>query len=750
MTPRANVPSSRPNRKLSGRSPLGFDRRKPFSNRGISNFPRRGLDRPPLWCKAIPLELTFYFLPMASPLFIGRLLPLGCQSAAFVTGRVSSKIVLALALALLTPSLAQPAGPSGDVPEDRAAQRALFQMARAALKAGRLGEYGRLKGKLVDYPLYPYLEYQGLQRTLVTVPPRRIEQFLERYSDSPLASQLRRSWLRQLARSERWTELLDFYRPSGSTAERCLSLQAMLHTGQRRAALDQVEEIWLAGRSQPKECDPVFRAWRGAGRLTALLVWERIALAMESGEPRLARHLERFLGPQDQTWAQLWRAVRKNPGRILTDLRLRSPHPYRTRIMAYGIQRIADRDSEKALRIWRDLQSRLQFTPEEKGDVERKIGIELILQDVPGALRRLKELPAAVDYQPVREWRVRAALRSQDWRAALKAIEALPRQEQQEEVWRYWRGRALESLDRIDESRAIYGPLAMERTYYGFLASDRLGRPYCMFEMPAPAGPDELERIEATPGVRRAHELFLLGELPEARREWQRSMESRDESELTAAAKLAQRWGWHDRAIFTLARAEYWDDLAARFPLAHRTDVEAQSRAKALDPAWVFAVLRQESAFMADARSGAGALGLMQLMPRTAQALAKNAPMPAKDRKRLLDPSVNIRLGAAYLRKVLDDLGQHPVLATAAYNAGPHRVRSWLPQSGPIPADIWVETVPFVETRAYVRRVLAYTVFYDQRLGKKAPTPLSRRMEPIGSRDALAANEDRSNSQPRG
>ena len=295
-------------------------------------------------------------------------------------------------------------------------------------------------------------------------------------------------------------------------------------------------------------------------------------------------------------------------------------------------------------------------------------------------------------------------------------------------------------MGRQPEAEALYSALAEERSYYGFLAADRIGVPYNLYHAEVPASAAELSEMRHRPGIQRAHELYRLGRMTDARREWRFVTRTLDRRGLQVAAKLADRWDWHDRAIFTLAKTEYWDDLSLRFPLTHRSQIETQARDAELDSAWVFAVVRQESAFMPDARSHAGALGLMQLMPATAKDQARRMqPRPSWQRRHLLEPDNNIRLGAAYLSRVYQDLYRHPVLATAAYNAGPGRVKRWLPDSD-LPADLWIEMIPFSETRTYVRRVMTYTVIYEHRL-QNEPTRISERLRPIGTPANLAASE---------
>jgi soluble lytic murein transglycosylase len=224
-------------------------------------------------------------------------------------------------------------------------------------------------------------------------------------------------------------------------------------------------------------------------------------------------------------------------------------------------------------------------------------------------------------------------------------------------------------------------------------------------------------------------ELYALGRIIDARREWFHMVKRLDDEELRATARILADWGWIDRAIFTAARARYWDDLELRFPLRHRTLVDRYADERQLDPAWVYGVLRQESAFTADVRSSAGAVGLMQLMPATARRVAREYKMAAPSDKALIDPETNISLGTGYLRMMLDDLSSNRILATAAYNAGPHRVKRWLPPDT-MDADIWIELIPFRETRLYVQRVMAYAAIYERRLGE-TPTRLSKRMRDI-------------------
>ena len=258
------------------------------------------------------------------------------------------------------------------------------------------------------------------------------------------------------------------------------------------------------------------------------------------------------------------------------------------------------------------------------------------------------------------------------------------------------RGRLLETLDRGAEARQAYEKVSGQRDYYGFLAADRLGTPYAIANIPLQASATELEALLAgSVGLQRARELYILGREPEAAAEWRQAIESFDRAMLQQAALLADRWEWHSQAIATLARTEYWDDLNVRFPLAYKNGVLDNARASALDPAWVYAIIRQESNFRPAARSPVGALGLMQLVPATGRDIARQSGDATDGApESLLQPDTNLRLGVRYLQQMLERLQGNPVLATAAYNAGPTKVARWLPARAPVPAAIWAAPPP--------------------------------------------------------
>ncbi len=609
-------------------------------------------------------------------------------------------------------------------------QRTSFVKAEKALQRGELREFNRLQTGLRDYPLYPYLEYQALLRGLTKADAKEITAFLDSYAATPLSERLRARWLDQLAKQGRWSDYVDFYKPSSDVRRRCQRLQALIATGESRDAFDQVPEIWLHGESRPSACDPVFAAWTEAGYRTPEMIWQRIEKAMEANEWRLAQYLGRTLSDTDRVWLKRWIDLYRNPDGADDSGRFEQAHPYREAMLSHAVRRLARWDGPKARKLWKRIEPRYAFNSEQIQRTEHYIVRNLVRSPGEEDYAFIRQVAVGSGDLNVHEARIRAALRREDWRQVLRWIADLPQTERDQEGWMYWLARALEGTGEPKAAKAIYEQVARDRSYYGFLAADRIGVDYHLTHTETPVSQAQIEQIADLDRIARVDELAALRRHIDASREWRDATRDMSPVQLKAAAKLAEQRGWHDRAIFALARTGYWDDLELRFPLEHAELVEENASRQGIDDAWVFAVMRQESAFMNNARSHAGAMGLMQLMPATARHVARKVLRQAPPRRHeLLEPDTNIALGSAYLRQMKSKLGGSMILATAAYNAGPKRVTGWLPEKT-LPADIWIELVPFAETRGYLRRVLAYMVIYEKRMGKD-PTRLAERLHPV-------------------
>ena len=357
-----------------------------------------------------------------------------------------------------------------------------------------------------------------------------------------------------------------------------------------------------------------------------------------------------------------------------------------------------------------------QFFGEDDNYVLRWLGIIAAQRHLPIALDWLSAVSATADDKTLHLWRLKAALRFGEWDHAKRFIAALSEEERNENQWRYWRARILEETGEVEKAHTEFRKLAKERGYYSFLAADRIDEPYSLQHRSIEVTPEEVSAVLAKPGIAMAQELYTLGETVPARRQWNWTARNLNNRELQVAAVIANHWGWHDRAILTVSKSDHLDDLDLRFPILYRDLVEANAEETGIDSGWIYGVMRQESAFVEDARSGAGALGLMQLMPRTGRITGRRLNLKIRSNRAILNVENNLRLGTSYLKNVLQRNNGHQVLATASYNAGPNRVKKWLPDEDALDADVWVDTIPFYETREYVKNVMAYAAVYNLRL----------------------------------
>jgi len=607
-------------------------------------------------------------------------------------------------------------------------QRADFVAARNALKQGKTKQYKKLAKGLTGYPLYPYLELWDINRNLKNVSAEKITSFVQHNSGLPSTGRLKNNWLKKLAKQEKWQLLVDNYSPTSNTELQCYYRRGLYKSGHKTAAFDGLEKLWLVGKSQPRACDPLFTAWQDDGHLTSELAWQRTVLALDNGQVYLARYLERFLNKQQRQWSEVWREIHRHPERMLKHKRLQQDIAIVRTILAHGVRRMARSNPSKAAQVWDKLVMDFAFSESDFNKTEDYIAIRLARKQAPEAVHWLKNINS--DNEKVREWRILSAINQDNWDDAIFWFYQLPQQEQQSLRWRYWLARALEQTGKPNRAQLIYAELAKSRDYYGFMAADRIDAEYSFENRPLQFSSEELTAIENLPGMIRAREFYLLDDSLYASREWYATIKDMNKTDAQKVAKITHDWGWHARAIHSLGQARYLDDLEIRFPTAHLKQINSNASTQKVDPSWAYAVVRQESAFASDARSPVGAMGLMQIMPSTGRLIARDLNTRLRNKMQLLDIDTNIRFGISYLRKVMNRFDDNTVLATAAYNAGSQRVKSWLPKDEQISPDRWIENVPFKETRNYLKQVLAFSAIYDERL-QRPITTLKQRMPTI-------------------
>jgi soluble lytic murein transglycosylase len=607
---------------------------------------------------------------------------------------------------------------------------ASFLAARDAFQKSDATRLDALAAELPAHPLFPYVAYWQLRLRLAETADPVVLDALARERDTLVGQRLRADWLKQLASRKDW-DTFEREAPAAIVEDvelDCFRLQARLARGDA-AVLAAARPLWLQAGPQPAACEPVFDALIEAGQLTEDDVWARTRLALEAGNLSFAKALAAYFAPAKRIPAKELDAIARNPQRYLD----RKPLPLKTRaqreLAIFAAWRVAQSLPVVAANRLERFESQLPTA--DRAFAWGQVALAGALRHRPeaGTWFRRAGSQALTDRQLA--WQARSAMRAGDWATVLSAIEAMSEREQALAPWRYWKARALTAQGKTAEGNALLAVLSGEHHFYGQLAAEDLGTTVSSLPTLYHPSAEEVDGVEQVPGIRRALKFYELGMRYEGALEWRWTVRAFDDRNLLAAGELARRTGWYERAIDTAERTRTLHDFTLRYPMPYREVVSEYTRQLALDEAWVYGLVRQESRFVVDARSSAGAQGLMQLMPATARHVARRLGLSGLDRQRVTAIDTNINLGTYYLRDLMDSLDAQPVVATAAYNAGPSRARAWRADK-PLEGAVYTETIPFNETRDYVRKVMSNTMFYSRLIGQQF-TSLRARLGVVGT-----------------
>jgi soluble lytic murein transglycosylase len=465
-----------------------------------------------------------------------------------------------------------------------------------------------------------------------------------------------------------------------------------------------------------------------AGTLSTDDLWLRIRLALEAGRVTQARGIAEWLPAGEAPPPRSLEQAASNPAGFLE----RQSHNLKTRAgretVMFSVHRLARVAPPQAARHWTRVEER--FSREERAYVWGMIGYLGAMRHDPDALAWYARAGDLSDLQL--SWKVRAALRVRHWQEVLSAVDAMTEREQSVSAWRYWKARALRAMGRGEEANELLQPLATEFGFYGQLAQEELGARIAAPSTAYQPGAEDVRTMGQHAGLRRALEFYRLNLRAEANAEWLWAIRGFDDRQLLAAAEVARRHEVYDRAINTAERTVGLHDFGLRYPAPYRDVLKTHTAQLELDEAWVYGVIRQESRFITDAKSVAGASGLMQLMPDTARWVAKRIGLKNWRWSQVTEVGTNVGLGTYYLRHVLDTFDGQPVLASAAYNAGPTRARAWRPEVA-MEGAIFAETIPFTETRRYVKNVMANATYYAHSFSQQMQS-LKLRLGLVGPR----------------
>ncbi len=604
---------------------------------------------------------------------------------------------------------------------------------RMAIEAAERGQYDASQSAdLRRHPLYGWIEYAGLRRNIDTLSNAQAQSFLGRYGQQAVGTAFREIWLAATARREDWPAFIAAWKPlpsaslSKNPGLRCAELNARQALGRSDAQwISDAQALWRStGKALPSECDAPLAVLAARGGLSNELRWQRIDAAAAEWQPGVMRSAARGLPSADLALANDYAAfVEAVHERALT-----WPRTERSRrIASHGLARLGKSTPIAAEAQLPKYASALGFSDEDRGRVLYQNALWTVASYEPESARRLGAVPDDSYDDKLHEWRVREAMARSDWRAALAGIRKMGPKQRSDSRWQYFEARLAERTGDQAGAARLYREAAKKPEFHGFLAADKINQPYAL----CPWLPQDTATAKAVvardPAIVRAMGLHRLPRSGWALREWDEAMARFDDTQRRMAVEVAQRHGWFDRAVFALGKdpagnpkPEELRLYHLRFPLYHDATIRREAARSRIDPAWVAAEIRAESVFDPRARSGANAMGLMQVLPGTGAAVARRIGVPWGGAESLYDPDTNIVLGTAYLRQMLDEYGGQPYFAIAGYNAGPAPLRRWQTQRPGMDPDFWIETISYKETRDYVARVLAFSMIYDWRLNGDA------------------------------
>ncbi len=629
------------------------------------------------------------------------------------------------------------------VPAQAMSDQELFLHARAAYTAKNEIALAEDAAELnqQEYLLAPYAEYWLMLLRLDKADNNEVESFLARYGNFPFAERLRGEWLKKLGKQQDWQPFFEHYAnyKREDIAVQCYALIGRnIAEGAGADIAAKTRKLWMTTTDLPASCNPLFDSMQEVGALTSDDLWDRFRLVLKNGKFSVAKSIAGRIANFNENDLKLLDIANQTPKAVLEDKASivksgrkktvsKISASFKSRagieINLFALDRLARSDTSETVEIFGRLQNK--FTDSDRAFAWGRIAYHAARQHDPKALEYFAMAKNAGLDEEQLAWKVRAALRANAWDVVDATISQMQPEQQQQSTWRYWKARALNEKGLVAEANKILGPLSTERHYYGWLAAEEIGSSIGNAEQEYKVSDLEVTAVASQPAIKRALALQQLDMRWEAKAEWVWATRNFDDKQLLAAAEYAMRHEWYDIAIATADNTRQLHDFDLRYPTPYRDLFRAAAQNEGVDEAWVYGLVRQESRFMHYAKSGVGAAGLMQIMPATAKWAAKRMGLDDYSGRRIHDLPTNVGIGTYYMGHTLEMMDGQAVMATAAYNAGPSRAKRWL-AGEPMEAAIYIETIPFTETRGYVQKVMANALMYAPRLGRPPASLKSR------------------------
>ncbi len=587
-------------------------------------------------------------------------------------------------------------------------QQQLFKKTYKQALKGDTATVNQALKSLKNYRLNHYLDYAILKADITNLPEKQIATFKKNNPQSPLNDKLDTMLTYELGKQKQWQKYLKRYKNQGrSQTKHCWYLQARIETADHKGLIQAITDTWMNGLSLPAACDDVFNWWQQKGQQNDELLSKRIKLTFQVNNASTARYLASKMS-QKPFWVDRAILLMQTPMEALSaSLKWPDDDDHRELVFIKS-KTMAQKRPDEMHTMWPRLSSHFKFTAKQKAQVERTIALFAATDYLPFTIKAMNNLPAEQHDSQIYAWKVRYYLYHGNWQKVVETINAMPDFQRKKDDWQYWLARALAKTTQKDKAKQIFSTLASKSHYHGFLSADHMQLPYklCSEDIAA-------EQITNMPEhLHNAFELFALDMIQEARKEWIIGYRQLNIGQRRALADIAYQKGWYNKVSAIMGALGLWRNYELRYPLAYQNEISQLAKKYQVLPQWIMSIITQESAWQTDAISRADARGLMQLIDPTAKRLSKKLGLKYTGKSQLHDANFNLHLGIFYQRQLLDQFNQHPILALASYNAGESKAIDWL-NDFPVAPDVWAETIPYRETRGYIKKILTNITIYD-------------------------------------
>ena len=576
-------------------------------------------------------------------------------------------------------------------------------------------KYQIIKNELKSYPLHANLEYKDLHNKK-NINDEKVIEFIEKYKKSYISEKAYINLIYRLSSKGKFDKLISNYKDIDSTDLQCLFIRAKIKQNFLKDIDKEIIPIWLSAKSQPKSCDYSFRWFYKNKKLTDELVWQRIQMALDANNYYLSRYLVRFLSNKNKIWANQLLKVHRNPKKNIISKIYIKDNRYRDTILGHGIARIAKKDYLLAKKYLLKIKSLYEISDDFYNKKLLEIFIIALQKNQKNIFSDKDILLLGYKSTDFTLASANYAIYNSLWNKLIDSINSLPKSISNSEKWIYWKGKSLYKLEKNKEYKVVLEKLSKNRSYYGFLSSHILEKPLNITDIPYEADKNYLQELSSKFEIKRIYELYMLGKKREARKELQYLFKYSDIKDLNSLNVLFKNWGWSEGAILGYGNTKYFDDVKVRFPVLYENYFDKYSDSN-IEKSLLLGIARKESIFIQYAKSSAGALGIMQILPRTAYWVLKKAKMKKVSKNYLYNKNMNILIGSYYFKYLFSKKKSY-VESIASYNAGLNIVSKWRKQNN-APEDAWIEFIPYNETRKYVKLVIEYSLVYDSILNNK-------------------------------